>query len=178
MERERAFRQAALSRTLTFKEMMMNKMKIFGAIAILATAFGTPALAQGHHGGGMVMNGGGGRSFGGGVAGGGMSMNGGGSRSFGGGGAMRSSGNLGTRFAQGSGRNFSQGGWQGERHEGRDGRRGWGEPGVSFGVGYGYGYGYPYGYDSYAAYGGDCYLVRRRVLTPFGWRLHRVQVCD
>jgi hypothetical protein len=44
-------------------------------------------------------------------------------------------------------------------------------------------YGYPYGYDSYAydsnAYDdGGCYLVRRRVMTSYGWRLRRVQVCD
>jgi len=25
--------------------------------------------------------------------------------------------------------------------------------------------------------GGGCYLVRRRVLTPYGWRIRRVQVC-
>jgi hypothetical protein len=43
----------------------------------------------------------------------------------------------------------------------------------------GYGYGSPYGYDSYAYDDdGGCYLVRRRVMTPYGWRLRRVQVCD
>ncbi len=59
----------------------------------------------------------------------------------------------------------------------------------AFGVGLGLGlygpgyyddyYGYPdYGY--YDAYYGDggCYLVHRRVLTPYGWRFRRVQVCD
>jgi hypothetical protein len=40
----------------------------------------------------------------------------------------------------------------------------------------GYGYGYPYGYASYYDDGG-CYLVRRRVMTPWGWRIRRVQVC-
>jgi|ERR1035437_10375286 hypothetical protein len=40
------------------------------------------------------------------------------------------------------------------------------------------GYGYPYGYDSYAYDNGGCYLVRQRVMTPYGWRLRRVQVCD
>src|SRR6266566_10066250 len=35
-----------------------------------------------------------------------------------------------------------------------------------------YGYGYPYGYGSYALVDGGCYLVRRRVMTPYGWRLH------
>jgi hypothetical protein len=42
----------------------------------------------------------------------------------------------------------------------------------------GYGYGYPDGYDSYAYDQGGCYLVRRRVMTQYGWRLRRVQVCD
>jgi hypothetical protein len=51
-------------------------------------------------------------------------------------------------------------GWNREHH-GRGGR-----------------FGYRYGYDSYAYGDGDCYLVRRRVLTPFGWRVRRVQVCD
>jgi len=31
-------------------------------------------------------------------------------------------------------------------------------------------------YDSYAY--GDCYLVRKRVMTPYGWRVRRIQVCD
>jgi hypothetical protein len=37
------------------------------------------------------------------------------------------------------------------------------------------GYGSPYGYDDY--YDGGCYLIRQRVMTPYGWRLRRVQVC-
>src|SRR5882672_3906939 len=48
----------------------------------------------------------------------------------------------------------------------------------AYGYPYGYGYGYPYGYGSYAYDDGGCYLVRRRVWTPYGWRLRRVQVCD
>jgi hypothetical protein len=57
---------------------------------------------------------------------------------------------------------------------------------VGFGLGLGwpygyYDYGYPY-YDdvAYNDYYGDsgCYLVRRPVLTSFGWRVRRVQVCD
>jgi hypothetical protein len=43
---------------------------------------------------------------------------------------------------------------------------------------YGGGYGYSPGYDSYAYDDGGCYLVRQRVMTPYGWRLRRVQVCD
>ena len=56
--------------------------------------------------------------------------------------------------------------------------------GVGLGLGYGYynGY-YDYGYRirSYdnAYYYGDsgCYIVRRSVLTPYGWRIRPVQVC-
>jgi hypothetical protein len=52
-----------------------------------------------------------------------------------------------------------------------------------YGYPYGYGYGYPDGYNSYGYYDGGyddggCYLVRRRVMTPYGWRLRRVQVCN
>ncbi len=52
-------------------------------------------------------------------------------------------------------------------------------------MGYGYyddyyDYGYPY-YGSYddSYYYGDsgCYIVRRSVLTPYGWRIRPVQVC-
>jgi hypothetical protein len=43
--------------------------------------------------------------------------------------------------------------------------------------GYG-GYGYNSGYDSYAYDAGGCSLVRQRVMTPYGWRLRRVQVCN
>ena len=69
-----------------------------------------------------------------------------------------------------SGRNFvASGGGSGDWRHGHRGHGGR----FAFGVG-----GYPYGYDSYAYYDGDCYLVRRRVLTPYGWRLRRVQVCD
>jgi hypothetical protein len=47
-----------------------------------------------------------------------------------------------------------------------------------YGYPYGYGYGgYPYGYAGYYDDGG-CYLVRRRVWTPWGWRIRRMQVCN
>jgi hypothetical protein len=49
----------------------------------------------------------------------------------------------------------------------------WGRGG---GLGFG-GYGYP---DAYGYYDdeddGGCYLVRRRVMTRYGWRIRRVQV--
>jgi hypothetical protein len=65
------------------------------------------------------------------------------------------------------------GGWRGA---------GWGALGLGIGLGlaipYAYGgYGYPYDYGSYYDYGG-CYLVRQRVMTPYGWRVRRIQVCN
>ncbi len=39
-----------------------------------------------------------------------------------------------------------------------------------------YGYDYPYYAASYYDDGG-CYIVRRRVLTPWGWRIRRATVC-
>ena len=37
------------------------------------------------------------------------------------------------------------------------------------------------GYGGYSPYYGDagvCYVVRRRVMTPYGWRIRRVSVCE
>ena len=45
----------------------------------------------------------------------------------------------------------------------------WASPRPIYGGGYG---GYPYGYSSY--YDPGCYVVRRRVWTPYGWRIRRV----
>jgi hypothetical protein len=53
--------------------------------------------------------------------------------------------------------------------------------GLGLGLGYyGYGYGYPYsdGYYPYYEDEGVCYVVRRRVLTRYGWRIRRVSVCE
>jgi hypothetical protein len=55
--------------------------------------------------------------------------------------------------------------------------------GLAFGA-YPYGYyddyyDYPYAasyYDDYG-YGDGCYIVRKRIWTPYGWTLRRVQVC-
>jgi hypothetical protein len=97
----------------------------------------------------------------------------------------------------GGGRGFGGGGFGGFRGGGFGGFRGGGFRGAGLGVGlglglglvagpygyyggYGYpygGYGYPYGYTGYDDEGG-CYLVRRRILTPYGWRIRRVQVCE
>jgi hypothetical protein len=63
----------------------------------------------------------------------------------------------------------------GGRHHFRHSRR----PDVSFGAApYDYGY-YEAPYDMYAAAPDEeCYFVRRRVLTPLGYRYRRVYVCD
>jgi hypothetical protein len=55
----------------------------------------------------------------------------------------------------------------GNWHHGHRGHRG----------GFAIGAGYPY-YGSYAYAPSDCYLVRRKVMTRYGWRVHRVRVCD
>jgi hypothetical protein len=68
---------------------------------------------------------------------------------------------------------FAAGGHHGGGHGG-GGFRGGG-----FGLGIG-GYGYPYGYGGYYDdyYNGGCYLIRQRVMTRYGWRVRRVQVCN
>jgi hypothetical protein len=58
---------------------------------------------------------------------------------------------------------------------GGGGFRGGGFRGGGFGLGYGYGYG---GYYPYYGDAGVCYVVRRRVMTPYGWRVRRVSVCE
>jgi hypothetical protein len=85
---------------------------------------------------------------------------------------------------------FYRGGGWGHRHWHGGGF--W--PGVAIGTGlagaglyggyYGYGYGYPYYAvpDDYGpayndGYGG-CYVARKRVMTPSGWRYRRVDVCE
>jgi hypothetical protein len=96
----------------------------------------------------------------------------------------------------------ARGGFGGGGHIGGGGHwgggGGWGHgwhgggfwPGVAIGAGiagagyygaYGYGYGDPYyygaGYDD-GGYGAQCYLVQQRVMTQWGWRVRRVQVCE
>ena len=34
------------------------------------------------------------------------------------------------------------------------------------------------GTPGYGYYGGGCYLAPRRVWTPYGWRVRRIEVCD
>jgi len=74
------------------------------------------------------------------------------------------------------------GGFHGGFHHGR----GFGVGAFGLGLGYGlyapYDYYADYGYPYYAYndsfYDGDgCYVVRRRVHTPHGWRIRPVQIC-
>jgi hypothetical protein len=101
---------------------------------------------------------------------------------FGGGGHF---GGGGGHFGGGGGFRGGYGGFRGGYGRGF----GYGIGGFGLGVGLGYGlygpYG-PYGYyggygapysDGYYADEGGCYLVRRRVQTPYGWRIRRVEVC-
>jgi hypothetical protein len=80
------------------------------------------------------------------------------------------------------------GGFHGGGFHGGGYGRGFGIGAAGLGLGLGLAYGaYPYGaYDYYGgpSYGGDyyaddggCYVVRRRVQTPYGWRVRPVQIC-
>jgi len=67
-------------------------------------------------------------------------------------------------------------------HSGGGGFRGGGgfHSGGFRGGGFGLGV-YPGYYDGYYPYYGDegvCYVVRQRVMTRYGWRIRRVNVCE
>jgi hypothetical protein len=68
----------------------------------------------------------------------------------------------------GGGHGFGGGGFHGGGFHGGGFHRGF--------VGFGFG---PYAYyDGYYPYDyGDCYIVRHRVMTRYGWRVRPVQVC-
>jgi hypothetical protein len=54
------------------------------------------------------------------------------------------------------------------------------DDGYYYGGGYSYAPSYPYGdgyYDDYYYGTSNCYILRKRVLTPYGWMLRPVQVC-
>jgi hypothetical protein len=83
--------------------------------------------------------------------------------------------------ARGGGGGHGSGGFHGGRggFHGGFGFRGGGFRGRGFGLPGPYIYGdYPYDYGGY--YGDDAgyYLVTRRLLTRYGWRNRRVEVCD
>ena len=52
---------------------------------------------------------------------------------------------------------------------------GYGYGNQGYGGGYGYG-GYPYAYSGYDD--GGCYVVQRRVWSPYGWTVRPVQICN
>lgn len=111
---------------------------------------------------------------------------------FGGGGFRAAGipmGGGGFRTAAIGGGGWHGGGWHGGfRHHGFP----FAAAAIGLGVGYGlYGYGYnDYDYGYYGAYpaayddsyyygdDGGCYVVRQRVMTPYGWRIRPVQVCN
>ena len=72
-------------------------------------------------------------------------------------------------------------GGRGERFDRFRDRRNFGFFGVGIGVGYPYDYygdyPYDYAYNDYYYDDGGCYVVQRRVATPYGWRIRPVQVC-
>jgi hypothetical protein len=106
---------------------------------------------------------------------------------FGGGGHFGGGGFHGGGGFYGGFGGFHGGGFHGGGFHGGFGRRfGYGVGAFGLGVGLGYGlygpygyygdYGYPY-YDDYYADETSCYLVRRRVHTPYGWRIRPVEIC-
>ena len=114
----------------------------------------------------------------------------------GGAGGIHSGGNLhggsGSRVVQGGGfpaRSASRGSvgwfgdWGGRGLASRIAAGGLALAGADYGQAYGYGDDYPYGYGEYAEYGPwardrGCYLARRNVFTPYGWRRLPIQICD
>lgn len=155
---------------------MIRKLMI-AVFACAAVAMLAPevASARGGFGGGGGFRGGGGMGMGGGFRGGGMGIGGGGFRAA----ALPAAGFRGGGFA---GPRFHGGYHRGFRY----GRFPFAATAIGLGLGYGYyggyyDYGYPYYGSDYAdGYFYDdpgCYIVRRSVRTPYGWRVRPVQVC-
>ena len=169
---------------------MLRKMMIaLFACASVAVLAPDAALARGGFGGG----GGGFHGGGGGFRGGGMGMGGGFRAAAVGGGGFRAAGigGGGFRAAALPAAGFRGGTLAVNRFHGgfnhgfRHRRFPFAVTAVGLGLGYGYyndyyDYGDPY-YGSYddSYYYGDsgCYIVRRSVRTPYGWRIRPVQVC-
>jgi len=143
------------------KQMMFRKtiIALCGVAAVgLLLPIEASARPGGHGGGGgarAAMNGGGG---GGGFRGGGYRGGGGGGGGFAGAGIAAGAIGLGLGVAAAAAAPYGYGGYGGYGGDG--------------------GYGYNSGYDSYAYDAGGCSLVQQRVMTPYGWRLRRVQVCN
>ena len=163
------------------------------ALASIGILAPDTASARGGFGGGGFRGGGG--FSGGGFRGGGIGMGGAGFRAAAiGGGGLRAVGPAGFRGGTFASNSFRAAAFHpGFRHHRRF-------PFVAAAIGAGFAYGaYPYGYYDDAYYGypsyataypyGDgyyddyyygtsnCYILRKRVLTPYGWALRPVQVC-
>lgn len=172
--------------------MLRKTMIALFAAASVAMLVPDTASARGGFGGGGGFRGGGG-FHGGGFRGGGIGIGGGGFRAAAIGGGFRAAGPPVAAFRGGS---FAVNSFRGSGF--RPGFRHRGFPlaaaaVVGAGLGYGlygpYGYysgyddGNPYyandGYDNGYYYGdGGCYVVQQRVMTPYGWSLQPVQVCN
>lgn len=163
--------------------MLRKTMTVLCAVASIAIL--TPDLALARGGGGGGGHGGGGGGHAGGFGGGGF-----GGRGFGGGSFATGGGSFGNSFARAApasgivtapgsrfvGAQVNHGGFG----HGFHGRRFFAGGGFGYYDGY---WGYPdYAYDdsyyddSYSD-NGSCYVVQRRVHTPYGWRVRPVQVC-
>lgn len=175
---------------------MLRTMMIalFASASVAMLAPDVASARSGFGGGGFRGGGGGfgGGFHGGGFRGGGMGMGGAGFRAAGiGGGGFRPAGIGGGGFravalpaAGFRGGALAVNRFHGGFHRGFHHRR-FPLAVAAVGLDYGYyndyyDYGYPY-YGSYddSYYYGDsgCYIVRRSVLTPYGWRIRPVQVC-
>jgi hypothetical protein len=159
--------------------MLRKTMIALCAVASVGMLSPDVASARGGFGGGGFHAGGMGGGFR------SAAIGGGGFRSaaIGPGGSFRSAAIGGGGFP---GRGFAAHGFGGRGfHHGFRHRHGFPLAAFAAGVGYGlydpygYDYGYPYyGYDDSYYDDGGCYVVQRRVLTPYGWRLRPVQVCN
>lgn len=180
--------------------MLRKTMIALFAAASVAMLVPDAASARGGFGGGGGFRGGGGfHGGGGGFRGGAIGIGGGGFRAAAiGGGGFRSAAIGGGGFRAAAlpvAAGFRGGSFAGYRGGFHHGFRHRGFPiaaAALVGAGLGYGaYGYYNGYDDaypyYANYGydngyyygdGGCYVVQQRVLTPYGWIIQPVQVCN
>jgi hypothetical protein len=174
----------------------MNKVKLLSATAILVAALAAPGFAQDRGGGGAAGagagvsgSGGGAAVSGGGSAGGGAAVSPGGGGSAGGRAAVSGGASQGRSFSGGGGAPSARGEFSGGGMRTDSARIGAGgtvrsgsdrtfatNRGDWRGGHHRHGGRFIVGLNSYAY--GDCYVVRKRVLTPYGWRVRRVQVCN
>jgi hypothetical protein len=183
--------------------MLRKTMVALFAIASIGMLVPEVASARGGFGGGGFRGGGG--FHGGGFRGGGIGMGGAGFRAAAIGPGLRAGGPVGFRAAGPVGfrggtfaANSFRGGYYrpGFRHRGYPYVAAAIGAGLAYGTAYPYGYydndgygdgysyyatSYPYGdgyYDDYYYGTGGCVVLRKRVLTPYGWMLRPVQVCN